>query len=92
VVTFLRRASLAHPDIGFALLPAFENQGYAFEAVSGYLHKIRQSNQYENVLGITMPTNVKSIRLLTKLGLHFHHDFEQNGETLALYSLEAAHQ
>ena len=88
LVTFLNRENQSHPDIGFALLPDFEKKGYAFEACKKYLDEIISTDNYENVLGITMPHNKKSIRLLKKLGLHYQYDYYQSDELLSLYSLK----
>ena len=67
----LRRDTLAHPDIGFAYLPAFWGCGYAFEAAGAVLDDARQRLHLPQLLGLTSPDNVASIRLLEKLGLHF---------------------
>jgi [ribosomal protein S5]-alanine N-acetyltransferase len=88
IVTFLHRDYQPHPDIGFALLPAFEKHGYALEACQAYLEEVLKTGAFANVLGITLPHNSKSINLLTKLGLGYQHDFARDGETLSLYSLE----
>jgi RimJ/RimL family protein N-acetyltransferase len=88
IVTFLNRENQSHPDIGFALLPKFEKRGYTFEACKRYLGEIISMNKYENVFGITKPDNNKSIRLLTKLGLHHQFDYNQKDEIISLYSLK----
>ena len=67
----LQRDTLAHPDIGFAYLPAFWGCGYGFEAASAVLQDARERLRLEQLLGLTSPENVASIRLLEKLGLHF---------------------
>jgi RimJ/RimL family protein N-acetyltransferase len=67
----LQRDTLAHPDIGFAYLPAFWGCGYAFEAAGAVLDDARQRLHLPQLLGLTSPENVASIRLLEKLGLRF---------------------
>ena len=67
----LQRDTLAHPDIGFAYLPAFWGCGYGFEAAGAVLDDARQRLRLPQLLGLTSPDNVASIRLLEKLGLRF---------------------
>jgi len=67
----LQRDTLAHPDIGFAYLPAFWGCGYGFEAAGAVLDNARQRLRLPQLLGLTSPDNVASIRLLEKLGLRF---------------------
>jgi RimJ/RimL family protein N-acetyltransferase len=67
----LKRDTLSHPDIGFAFLPAYWNQGYAFEsaaAVMTHAHEVLGLNQ---ILAITTPDNEASAKLLRKIGLRF---------------------
>jgi len=53
---FVKRRYLDYPDLGFAILPEFERQGYASELA------------LETILAITIPNNKKSQDLLTRLG------------------------
>lgn len=87
IVTFLERENENFPDIGFALLPQFEKNGFTFEATKAYLEEINKSNKYNNIIAITLPENEKSIRLLKKLGLKYKGDFKKNKETLSYFSL-----
>ncbi len=87
VLTFLYRDTQEFPDIGFALLPQFEKKGYVFEAASRYLEEIRKTNPPEKIIGITIPDNHNSVRLLEKLGLAYQEQFVSDGTTLSLYSL-----
>jgi RimJ/RimL family protein N-acetyltransferase len=64
-----KRPNLDHFDIGFALLPKYENKGYAFEASSALMNHARTKLEMETIYGITLPTNKASQRLLQKLGL-----------------------
>ena len=55
-------------EMGYALLPAFYNQGYATEAFSGaidYLH----SHGFETVLAGAFSENTASIRVMEKCGM-----------------------
>ncbi|HEY3403421.1 MAG TPA: GNAT family N-acetyltransferase [Ohtaekwangia sp.] len=66
----IKREYLEDVDIGFALLPEYINQGYAFEASSAVLNYAR-SLKFPRLVAITMVNNTSSIHLLTKLGLTF---------------------
>lgn len=56
-------------DIGFALLPKFEGQGYAFEASRSLMHAAFHDFGLEQVSAITLEHNLASRKLLEKLGL-----------------------
>lgn len=66
----LKREFLDDVDIGFALLPEFWSQGYAFEAASAVIARARDAG-FTRVLAITSQENDPSIRLLRKLGFYF---------------------
>jgi len=66
----LQRDTLPHPDIGFAFLPAYWNQGYAFESAAAVMTHARDLG-VERVLAITTPDNEASAKLLAKIGLRF---------------------
>jgi ribosomal-protein-alanine N-acetyltransferase len=67
----LQREELAAPDIGFAFLPEYRGQGYAFEAAAAVLADAHTRLSFESVLAIVNPDNAPSIRLLEKLGFVF---------------------
>jgi RimJ/RimL family protein N-acetyltransferase len=67
----LKRDTLDHPDIGFAFLPRFWSQGYAYESASAVLNYGRDALGIRRVLAITSPDNEASIRLLTRLGFSY---------------------
>jgi len=67
----LKRETLPHPDIGFAFLPAYRKQGYAFEAAAAVIEHARLVLGLDRVLAITTPDNEVSGRLLEKIGLRF---------------------
>ena len=64
----LQRDELPSPDLGFALLPRFWSQGYAFEAASAVMADARARLGLATVLAIANPANAASIRLLERLG------------------------
>ncbi len=64
---FVKRVYLDHPDLGFAILPEFEGQGYVSEATAAVLSYGKSALALEIILAITIPSNTKSQDLLTKL-------------------------
>lgn len=71
----LKREILDHLDIGFALLPAFEGKGYAYEAAVATLKHAREDIGLERIVAFTSADNEKSIALITKLGMRFERNF-----------------
>jgi len=67
----VRRPSLDHPDIGFALLPEHWGQGYVTEAANAVLVRAQAELALGEVYGVTLAHNRRSIRVLEKLGLRF---------------------
>jgi RimJ/RimL family protein N-acetyltransferase len=67
----VKRETLDDVDIGFALLPQFAGQGYAYESASAVMAHAKKDIGLKRVIAITHPDNVASIRLLKKLGLAF---------------------
>lgn len=87
---FVKRDSLPAPDLGFAFLPEYEGQGYATEAAIACMQWAHAQNRFANILGITLPANKGSIRVLEKAGLHYVEDIRIPGdeEVLQLFSLK----
>jgi len=67
----LKRESLPDVDIGFAFLPAYRSQGYAFESASAVLDYGRTELGLKRIVAITNPDNAGSIRVLEKMGMRF---------------------
>ena len=63
------REGLEGVDIGFAFLPEYFGQGYAFEAAQEILRAAQQEFGIKQIKGITAKDNVASQKLLKKLGL-----------------------
>ncbi len=68
---FVMRDSLPEADIGFALLPEFERQGYAFESAVAAMKYGRGKLNFKRVLAITSKDNEASGKLLEKIGFSF---------------------
>ena len=64
----LRRPGLAHPDLGFALVPEYWGHGYTVEASRAAITYGRETLQLDTLLAITSPHNLRSMRVLEKLG------------------------
>lgn len=65
------RAGLDGLDIGFALLPEFESNGYAFEATSKLKQVAFDEFDIIEIQAITSQDNISSQKLIEKLGLEF---------------------
>jgi RimJ/RimL family protein N-acetyltransferase len=68
---FVKRDWLPDVDIGFAFLPQYRSQGYAYEsatAVRRYGHEVLGLSR---IVAIVSPSNVDSIRLLERIGLRY---------------------
>ncbi|NUO02585.1 MAG: GNAT family N-acetyltransferase [Saprospiraceae bacterium] len=88
VVSFLQRDYLEYRDIGFAFLPGYGKQGYAFEAASAVLNSLMEEGSYPCIYATTLPGNVNSIQLLEKLGLHYERMIRVGEEDLRLYAIK----
>lgn len=67
----LKRDSLPDVDVGFAFLPSYWSQGYAFESAAAVMTYGREALGLRRIVAITSLDNDASIRLLEKLGLRF---------------------
>ena len=67
----LKRDTLTDVDVGFAFLPEFWSQGYAFESAAAVLNYGREELGLRRIVAITSPDNDASMRLLEKIGLRF---------------------
>ncbi|MCP3060058.1 GNAT family N-acetyltransferase [Myxococcus sp. K38C18041901] len=83
----LKRDALEHPDIGFAFMPAYWNQGYAREAAEAVLRHAREDHAISRIAAIVSKDNVSSIKLLERLGLRFERYMRLPGasEDISLY-------
>lgn len=86
------REGLEGVDIGFALFPAYERQGYAYEAASKLLELGFSQFGLTSIQAITTRANIASQRLLQKLGLTFDKmvRIPNDEEELMLFAIKAA--
>jgi RimJ/RimL family protein N-acetyltransferase len=87
----LQRESLPHPDLGFAFLPEYRDQGYAREAADAILQHAYLILRQPQVAAIVNPDNLSSINLLNKLGFCIEKQIqiEPNPEYIDLYVVHA---
>ena len=86
VVTFIKRDYLKHYDIGFAFLPQYGGQGFAFEAAEVVLKYVLSTGKHHCILATTLIENASSIKLLGQLGFTFEKTIKNEDKQLSLYS------
>ncbi|WP_372647970.1 GNAT family N-acetyltransferase [Draconibacterium sp.] len=84
------REGLEGIDIGFAFLPEFEGHGYAFEAAERLKKAGIEDFKIKNITAITAKYNLRSQRLLERLGMRFtkHVTLPNDDEELMFYRLK----
>ncbi|HEY3386682.1 MAG TPA: GNAT family N-acetyltransferase [Saprospiraceae bacterium] len=88
-VGFVKRPFLECPDYGFAFLPEYTGQGYAFEVSAAAMDYAEQILQLSRIEAITTPDNKRSIHLLVKIGFRFEKSIHAEGEELFLFGKES---
>lgn len=64
----VKRDALPAPDLGFAFMPDFRRQGYAYESALAVRDHATAALGIPRLLAITSPVNIASSRLLERLG------------------------
>jgi len=82
----LQRDFLAHPDIGYAILPQFRGQGLTFEACQSVLEHDLAQLKFDTLHAMISPENQPSIRLIERLGFHYSKQLNYNEKKTLLYS------
>jgi ribosomal-protein-alanine N-acetyltransferase len=67
----IKRETLDDADIGFAFMPQFVGQGYAYESGRAVLVHARNDLDLRRLVAVTAPDNHASIHVLEKLGFAF---------------------
>jgi RimJ/RimL family protein N-acetyltransferase len=67
----LKRDTLRDIDIGFAFLPPYRSQGYAFESAAAVMDYGRTVLGLRRIVAITDDDNTGSHRVLEKIGMSF---------------------
>lgn len=83
----VKREHLADVDIGFAFLPAARGKGHAVEAARRVLQFVREDLRLPRLVGLVLPDNTASIRVLTQLGMAFERTMDDGGERVDVYAL-----
>lgn len=85
----IKRDTLDGVDIGYAYLPGYRGQGYAYEAGLAVLNHARTLG-LARVLAIVSPANIASNRLLLKMGMRFEEflHLTSDGPGTNLYSID----
>lgn len=86
IVSFIKRENEILPDIGFAILPDYSKNGYAYEATKAYIEELKRQNPViKEILAITKSDNESSMRLIQKLGFLYQKEEVKNGERFNYY-------
>jgi RimJ/RimL family protein N-acetyltransferase len=88
IITLIKKDYLEFYDIGFAFLPSYNNNGYAYEASKVVLTYIEKSTDFSAILAATVPQNKSSIKLIEKLDLSFYKTDTHENEELNLYKMD----
>ena len=85
-----RRDGLDDPDIGFATLPEFCGNGYAFEAACAVMDHARDDLELPRLIAIVSPENEASVGLIRKLGLRFERMYrmDDGDDDVAIYGMQ----
>ncbi len=67
----IKRDTLDDVDIGFALLPDYENKGFGYESSIAVINLAKNTFNLKRITAITLPSNAPSIKLLEKLGFAY---------------------
>lgn len=90
---FVGRAVLRHllveqedeVEVGYGFYPGYWGRGLAVEIATACLGFARTALRLSSVVAITHPDNVRSRRVMTKLGLVYERDFMHEGVLHVLY-------
>lgn len=81
----VNRPTLDDIDIGFGFLPEFVGKGYAFEAATAIMDLAINDLKIKKIVAITTIDNLKSQRLLEKIGLSIVKQMKIEGDDAELY-------
>ena len=78
----------AMTDIGYRFLPQYWGKGLATESVLAIMQYAKQQLKLDTIIGMAMPDNIASLKLLEKAGLSYKKDVVEDGILLKYYSNE----
>ena len=86
----IKRDGLNDVDIGFAFLPNYRSQGYAYEAAAATMAYGKDVINLQRIVAITSPDNEASGKLLEKLGMRFEKviRLSEGAEEVKLFSTD----
>jgi len=84
----IKRDSLDDIDVGYGFHPEHEGFGYALESTQAVVGYAKDDLGITRLVAITTEENIKSIKLLAKLGLSFEKELVEGDEVLQLYGAE----
>jgi RimJ/RimL family protein N-acetyltransferase len=76
----LKRETLDDVDIGFAFLPRYRSQGFAFESAAAVMDYARNVLGLQRIVAITNDDNAGSQRVLEKIGMGFARMMQLSGD------------
>jgi ribosomal-protein-alanine N-acetyltransferase len=85
----VKRDYLENLDIGYALLPAYEGMGYAHEIALATLNYAFNQLHLLRIAAITTESNLRSIKLLSKLEFVFEKNIDVDNQQLMLFIKDA---
>ncbi len=72
-------------EVGYSLYPAWWGLGLATEVSRACLDHAQQTLKRSSVVALTVPQNLRSQRVLTKLGMRFERDLQHDGKPHVLF-------
>jgi RimJ/RimL family protein N-acetyltransferase len=81
----IKREQLKDVEVGFALLPEFEEKGFGYEASVAVIDEAKNKFHLKKLTAIILPINENSIKLIYKLGFTYEKrvkPFEDDQELL----------
>lgn len=81
---------LSDPEIGWWLAHRFWGQGLAVEAARVALDDIFTRIALERVISVAIPENLRSIRIMEKLGLSYQENGMRKGIPVVIYGISRA--
>ena len=86
----LKRAGFLEVDLGYAFLPEFWSQGFAFESASAVLNLVRSVLRAPWIVAFVSKRNTASIRLLRKLGFSYsgERNLDAASDPVSLFQLQ----
>jgi ribosomal-protein-alanine N-acetyltransferase len=74
-------------DVGYRFLPEYWGRGLATEACLASVSFGFEVLKLDRIIGLVLPDNVASIRVLDKVGLRSEGEFTYDGYGVLLYSI-----